>query len=208
MRCWLLRLLLSVGAQNITSTVLRGEKFHHNLAPVLVILLWNSPHLSKQRKVFWKSMTKTNCPRKIFNLTRKTVWKTRKRTRKTVRNATEKCLALSGRLKIFHRPFSPNFKSFSPPKIYKKIKVFFTARLCRDGHANNDKDSTHAWSMGCWAPEKGGHGDTWSTLVQSALSMASAHCWRQRKRKSARACFTSTNLNCSTATATQRTLRY
>ena len=67
-----------------------------------------------------------NCPRKMFNnLTRKTVRKTReKKIRKTIRNATEKVLAPLRPLKIFHRHFSTNFKSFSPPKICTK-NVFF-----------------------------------------------------------------------------------
>ena len=43
---------------------------------------------------------------------------------------------LSGRLKLFHRHFSTNFKSFSPPKICTRKSSFFTARLCRGGHAN------------------------------------------------------------------------
>ena len=46
-----------------------------------------------------------NCPRKTFKSIRKTVWTTRKRIRKTIRNAFENVLALSGRLKIFHRHF-------------------------------------------------------------------------------------------------------
>ena len=53
--------------------------------------------------------------------------KTRKKIRKTIRNVFEQVLPLSGRLKIFHRNFSTNFKSFSPPKICTK-KCFFSPR--------------------------------------------------------------------------------
>ena len=45
---------------------------------------------------------------------------------------TKNVTPLSGRLKIVYRHFS---KSFSPPKICK-INYFFTARICRGGHAD------------------------------------------------------------------------
>ena len=70
-----------------------------------------------------------NCPRKTFKSIRKTVWKTRTRIRKTIRNVFEKCLRpLSGRSKIFHWHFSTNFKSFSPPRICTTKKFFFSPR--------------------------------------------------------------------------------
>ena len=73
-----------------------------------------------------------NCPR-FFYFTRKILWK----TRKTIRNVTEKCLAPLRPLKNFHRHFSTNYKSFWPPKICTKKGFFFTARLCTGGHAKS-----------------------------------------------------------------------
>ena len=68
---------------------------------------------------------------KKFNLTRKTVWKTRNKTRKMIRKRDRTLFSPSqGRLKIFDRHFS---KSFSSPKICTK-KI--TARLCRGSLAN------------------------------------------------------------------------
>ena len=70
-----------------------------------------------------------NCPRKTLKSIRKTVWKTRKRIWKTIRNATEEVLAPLRPLKnISPALFSTNFKSFSPPKICTKRKVFFSPR--------------------------------------------------------------------------------
>ena len=79
-----------------------------------------------------------NCPRKIIKSIRTTVWKTRKRIRKTIRNAFEKCLAPLRPPKHFSPALFNKFsKSFSPPKICTKKSFFFTARLCRGGHAND-----------------------------------------------------------------------
>ena len=48
-------------------------------------------------------------PEKFLNRYEKRFEKREKRIRKTIRNAIEKCLALSGLLKIFHRPFFTKF---------------------------------------------------------------------------------------------------
>ena len=60
----------------------------------------------------------------------------RKKIRKTIRNVFENILAPLRPLKIFHRHFSTNSKSFSPPKICRSKSFFFSARLCRGSHAN------------------------------------------------------------------------
>ena len=61
----------------------------------------------------------------------------RKRTRKTIRNAIEKFLAPLRPTKKFSPPiFHQILKVFHRPKFTKNIKDFFTARLCRGGHAN------------------------------------------------------------------------
>ena len=65
-----------------------------------------------------------------FNSTRETLEKREKDPKNDLKRAGN-ILALSGRLKIFHRHFS---KSSSPPKICKKKS--FTARLCRGSHTN------------------------------------------------------------------------
>ena len=66
-----------------------------------------------------------NCPRKHFKSIRKTVWKTRKRIRKTIRNAFEKCLAPLRPLKnISPALFNQILKVFHRPKFAQK-KVFF-----------------------------------------------------------------------------------
>ena len=81
---------------------------------------------------------RTNLPRKMFKSIRTTVWKTRKRIRKTIRNAIEKCLAPLRPTKIFSPPiFHQILKVFHRPNLHKK-KFFFTARLCRGGHAKLD----------------------------------------------------------------------
>ena len=64
-------------------------------------------------------------PEKLLNRYEKRFEKREKGSEKTMRKAFEKVLALSGRLKIFHRHFSTNFKSFSPPKVCTKKKVIF-----------------------------------------------------------------------------------
>ena len=66
-----------------------------------------------------------NCPRRTFKSIRKTVWKTRKKIRKKIRNVFENVLALSGRLKIFHRHFSTKHKKFFTAQNLHKKKVFF-----------------------------------------------------------------------------------
>ena len=68
------------------------------------------------------------------------VWKTRKKIRKTIRNATEKKLAPLRPLKYFTGTF---LKGFHCPKFAKKIKDVFTARLCRGGHANISAGRIH-----------------------------------------------------------------
>ena len=93
--------------------------------------LYNGPRL------LGRLPCRTKLPPKNFNLTRKTVWKTRKKIRKTIRNVFEKCLAPLRPLKIISPALFTKFKSFSPPKICTNKKSFvFTARPCRGSHAN------------------------------------------------------------------------
>ena len=66
-----------------------------------------------------------NCPRKTFKAIRKRFEKREKRSEKTIRNVFENILAPLRLLKKFHRHFSTNFKSLSPPKGCTKKKFFF-----------------------------------------------------------------------------------
>ena len=65
----------------------------------------------------------------MFKSIRKAVWKTRKRIRKTIRNAIEKCLAPLRPTKNFSPPiFHQILKVFHHPKFAQKKKVFFSPR--------------------------------------------------------------------------------
>ena len=73
---------------------------------------------------------------KTFKSIRKTVWKTRKRIRKAIRNAFETISAPLKPLKnISPALFKTCLKVFHRPKFPQK-KLFFTARLCRGSHTN------------------------------------------------------------------------
>ena len=79
-----------------------------------------------------------SCPRKTFKSIRKTVWKKReKKIRKTIRNATEKCLSPSqAAQKYFTGTCQQILKVFHRPKFAQKT-FFFTAMLCKGSHAKS-----------------------------------------------------------------------
>ena len=72
-------------------------------------------------------------PEKFLNRYEKRFEKHEKGSEKRSETRLKKRLPLSGRLKIFHRHFSTNFKSFSPPKIFTKKKVFFHREALQGG---------------------------------------------------------------------------
>ena len=83
--------------------------------------------------VLGRHVCRTKLPPKNFQFDTKNGLKNAK---KRSEKRSETCLKkFSGRLKMFHRHFSTNFKSFSQIKTCTKKKYFFTARLCRGSHA-------------------------------------------------------------------------
>ena len=87
-----------------------------------------------------------NCPRKTFKSIRKTVWKTRKNDPKRV---WKKNWAPLRPLKnISPALFNKFQKFFTAQNLPQKKSFFFTARLCRGGHANMTiKLSRHLLSL-------------------------------------------------------------
>ena len=67
------------------------------------------PDFRAEKKVRAARVQNETAPEKILNRCEKRFEKREKRIRKTIRNAIEKFLALSGLLKIFHRPFFTKF---------------------------------------------------------------------------------------------------
>ena len=106
------------------------EKINNSQGIVFVIILC--------QRVRAACLQNETAPEKCLNRYEKRFEKREKRIRKTIRNAFETKLAPLRPLKIFHRHFSTNFKSFSPPKISTK-KSFFSPRGSAGGgggHAN------------------------------------------------------------------------
>ena len=87
----------------------------------------------------------------MFKSIRKTVWKTRKRIRKTIRNATEKILASLRPTKNFSPPiFHQILKVFHRPKFAQK-KSFFSPRGSAGGATLTDRVRVGFWQKGFFA---------------------------------------------------------
>ena len=111
-----------------------------------------------------------NSPRKTFELIRKMVWKTRKKIRKTIRNATEKCLAplrplknispaLFNKFKVLgqesrrtkvpriFRIFVPNFALNFAPNFPRNFRGLFVLRFVGDGDQKKFTKNPRHFSM-------------------------------------------------------------
>ena len=102
----------------------------NNRFPVHCRHLRRGDRFHREKNVRAACLQSETAPEKLLNRYEKRFEKREKRSEKQSETRPKNVYLLSGRLKIFHRHFSTNFKSFSPPKI---CTIFFFQREALQG---------------------------------------------------------------------------